>query len=117
MKHDAVSPLAGLRGAVFALCAAAAALPSAADKKVGVIGLDTSHAIAFTELMNVKTDPEFAGFTVATFGLACFMRAISASLGCGLLSCACPSSAKTINDAIMNFFIKYSLYIALMINY
>ena len=65
MKHDAVSPLNVLRGAVFALCAAAAALSSAAaDKKVGVIGLDTSHAIAFTELMNVKKDPECAGFTV-----------------------------------------------------
>ena len=33
MKHDAVSPLNGLRGAVFALCAAAAALSSAAADK------------------------------------------------------------------------------------
>ncbi len=34
------------------------------DKKVGVIGLDTSHAIAFTKLMNVTKDPECAGFRV-----------------------------------------------------
>ena len=34
------------------------------DKKVGVIGLDTSHAIAFTKLMNVTKDPDCAGFRV-----------------------------------------------------
>ena len=35
-----------------------------ADKKVGVIGLDTSHALAFTKLMNVTKDPDCAGFRV-----------------------------------------------------
>ena len=35
-----------------------------AETKVGVIGLDTSHAIAFTKLMNVDKDPDCAGFRV-----------------------------------------------------
>ena len=30
--------------------------------KVGIIGLDTSHAIAFTKIMNVDKDPGVAGF-------------------------------------------------------
>ena len=30
--------------------------------KVGIIGLDTSHAIAFTKIMNVTKDPGVAGF-------------------------------------------------------
>ena len=34
------------------------------DMKVGVIGLDTSHALAFTKLMNVTKDPDCAGFRV-----------------------------------------------------
>ena len=46
--------------AVFALVSAVADT----EKKVGVIGLDTSHALAFTELMNVKKDPACAGFRV-----------------------------------------------------
>ena len=36
-----------------------------ADTRVGVIGLDTSHAIAFAKLLNVeKGDPAFEGFKV-----------------------------------------------------
>jgi len=35
-----------------------------AETKVGVIGLDTSHTIAFTKLMNVDKDPDCAGFRV-----------------------------------------------------
>lgn len=35
-----------------------------AETKVGIIGCDTSHVIAFTELMNVKNDPDCAGFKV-----------------------------------------------------
>ena len=43
------------------LCAAA----QGADTRVGVIGLDTSHAIAFAKLLNVeKGDPAFEGFKV-----------------------------------------------------
>ena len=43
-------------GAVAAFCA------SYAETKVGIIGLDTSHAIAFTKIMNVDKDPSVAGF-------------------------------------------------------
>ena len=32
--------------------------------KVGIIGLDTSHAVAFTKLMNVEKDPAVAGYRV-----------------------------------------------------
>lgn len=32
--------------------------------KVGIIGCDTSHAIAFTEMLNTKNDPDCAGFRV-----------------------------------------------------
>ena len=35
-----------------------------AETKVGIIGLDTSHSIAFTKLMNVDKDPDCAGFRV-----------------------------------------------------
>ncbi len=35
-----------------------------AETRVGIIGCDTSHAIAFTELMNKKCDPDCAGFRV-----------------------------------------------------
>ena len=46
---------------LFALmCCAAAAVQ--AEIKVGIIGLDTSHAIAFTKIMNVAKDPGVAGF-------------------------------------------------------
>ena len=48
---------------LFALmCCAAAAVQ--AEIKVGIIGLDTSHAIAFTKIMNVTKDPAVAGFRV-----------------------------------------------------
>ena len=36
-----------------------------AETKVGIIGLDTSHAIAFTKIMNVEKDPSLAGFRMA----------------------------------------------------
>ena len=46
---------------LFALmCCAVAAVQ--AEIKVGIIGLDTSHAIAFTKIMNVAKDPGVAGF-------------------------------------------------------
>ena len=35
-----------------------------AETKVGIIGLDTSHATAFTKIMNVDKDPSVAGFRV-----------------------------------------------------
>ena len=35
-----------------------------AETKVGIIGLDTSHSVAFTKLMNVDKDPDCAGFRV-----------------------------------------------------
>ena len=51
---------------VFAGAAlAGAVLWAEPEKKVGVIGLDTSHSIAFTKLMNVDKDPDCAGFRVA----------------------------------------------------
>ena len=40
----------------------AAAVTASAEIKVGIIGLDTSHAIAFTKIMNVDKDPGVAGF-------------------------------------------------------
>ena len=48
-----------LLGAAFA---AAAACVTLAETKVGIIGLDTSHAIAFTTIMNVDKDPSVEGF-------------------------------------------------------
>ncbi len=48
-----------LLGAAFAAAAACVAM---AETKVGIIGLDTSHAIAFTKIMNVEKDPAVAGF-------------------------------------------------------
>jgi len=45
--------------------AALAAASHAADTRVGVIGLDTSHTIEFTKMLNVeKGDPAFEGFKV-----------------------------------------------------
>ena len=41
-----------------------AALHAEMEKRVGVIGLDTSHSIAFTKLMNVEKDPDCSGFKV-----------------------------------------------------
>ncbi len=37
-----------------------------AETKVGIIGLDTSHSIAFTKIMNVDKDPSVAGFRITT---------------------------------------------------
>ena len=42
--------------------ALAAAGIASAESKVGIIGLDKSHAIAFTKIMNVEKDPGVAGF-------------------------------------------------------
>lgn len=39
-----------------------AALAAGAETKVGIIGLDTSHALHFTRIMNVDKDPGVAGF-------------------------------------------------------
>jgi len=49
------------------LCAAAlAAAARGADIRVGIIGLDTSHAIEFTKMLNMgKGEPAFEGFKVA----------------------------------------------------
>ena len=46
------------------LCTALAVASAMADTKVGIIGLDTSHSLAFTKLMNVTKDPDCAGFRV-----------------------------------------------------
>ena len=43
------------------LCASAL---RAADVKVGIIGVDTSHATAFAKIMNVDRDPAVAGYRV-----------------------------------------------------
>ena len=48
-----------LLGVTFA---AVAAYVAQAETKVGIIGLDTSHAIAFTKIMNVERDPSAEGF-------------------------------------------------------
>ena len=45
-----------------AMAAATVCAADAAETKVGIIGLDTSHAIAFTKIMNVDKDPSVAGF-------------------------------------------------------
>ena len=50
-----------LFGAAFSMMAHA----FAADVRVGIIGLDTSHAVAFTEALNAADPaPEYAGFRV-----------------------------------------------------
>lgn len=54
---------------MMALVAAGAVVGFAEDAvtnqvKVGIIGCDTSHTIAFTEMLNVKNDPDCAGFRV-----------------------------------------------------
>ena len=46
----------------MAVAAASVACWANAETKVGIIGLDTSHAIAFTKIMNVEKDPAVAGF-------------------------------------------------------
>ena len=40
------------------------ALAGSGETRVGIIGLDTSHAVAFTKIMNVDRDPGVAGFRV-----------------------------------------------------
>ena len=47
---------------VALISAFAAATMSFAETRVGIIGLDTSHAIAFTKIMNVDKAPGVAGF-------------------------------------------------------
>ena len=49
---------------LFAALAASVALVLGAETKIGIIGVDTSHATAFTKIMNVKKDPDVAGFRV-----------------------------------------------------
>ena len=49
---------------IFAAVASVAACTVPADTKVGIIGLDTSHALAFTKIMNVEKDPCVEGFRV-----------------------------------------------------
>ena len=49
---------------IILVAALAAGLAAGAETRVGIIGCDTSHAIAFTELMNAKKDPDCAGFRV-----------------------------------------------------
>ena len=44
--------------------AAAAALAASAEIKIGIIGLDTSHATAFTRIINTEKPAEFAGLRV-----------------------------------------------------
>ena len=48
--------------AVFFLLTGICSLAAFAEIKVGIIGLDTSHAIAFTKIMNVDRDPRVDGF-------------------------------------------------------
>ncbi|MBR6587621.1 MAG: hypothetical protein IKK82_09385, partial [Kiritimatiellae bacterium] len=50
---------------LFAALAMVSASLVYAETKVGIIGLDTSHSIAFTKIMNVDKDPAMAGFRVA----------------------------------------------------
>lgn len=53
-----------MKQSILAVCAAMA-MALVAETKVGIIGLDTSHAIAFTKIMNVTKDPGVAGFRMA----------------------------------------------------
>ena len=50
-----------MKQSILAVCAAMT-MALVAETKVGIIGLDTSHAIAFTKIMNVTKDPGVAGF-------------------------------------------------------
>ena len=53
------------RGAVAAIVALGWAAAQAENMRVGIIGLDTSHAIEFTKLLNAaEPAPEYAGFRV-----------------------------------------------------
>ena len=49
---------------IILVAALAAGLAAGAETRVGIIGCDTSHAIAFTKLMNADKDPDCAGFRV-----------------------------------------------------
>ena len=49
---------------LFAALAMVSASFAHAETKVGIIGLDTSHSIAFTKIMNVDKDPSVAGCRV-----------------------------------------------------
>ena len=54
------------RGMVLsAVMAVGAAFAGEGEARVGIIGLDTSHAIHFTRIMNVEKDPGTAGFRMA----------------------------------------------------
>lgn len=55
----------GMKRGAALLAGLAAALTLSAETRVGVIGLDTSHTIAFTKMLNVaKDDPAYKGFRV-----------------------------------------------------
>ena len=54
-----------MRKAIFA-AAAAVSLSVSAEIKVGIIGLDTSHAIAFTKIVNVEKAPDVEGVRVVS---------------------------------------------------
>ena len=49
---------------IIIAAAVVAGLAAGAETRVGIIGCDTSHVIAFTKLMNVDKDPDCAGFRV-----------------------------------------------------
>ncbi|MBR1921967.1 MAG: Gfo/Idh/MocA family oxidoreductase [Kiritimatiellae bacterium] len=49
---------------VLAAALGAAGISAGAELKLGIIGCDTSHAIAFTKLMNVEKDPDLHGHRV-----------------------------------------------------
>ena len=49
---------------IIIAAAAVAGLVAGAETRVGIIGCDTSHVIAFTKLMNMDKDPDCAGFRV-----------------------------------------------------
>ena len=46
---------------LMAVCSGLVAV-GLAETRVGIIGLDTSHAVAFTKIMNVDKDPSVEGF-------------------------------------------------------
>ena len=52
-----------MKGTVLAVALLAAGLASA-ETRVGIVGLDTSHSVAFAKIMNVAKDPRVAGFRV-----------------------------------------------------
>ncbi|MGV8879979.1 MAG: Gfo/Idh/MocA family protein [Sphingobacteriaceae bacterium] len=63
IKTSAVAGLGlGLAGSIFPLFTKGAHL---AGKRIGIIGLDTSHSLAFTkEINNVSSTTEFNGYTI-----------------------------------------------------